>query len=247
MGRSFVSVFVAASMLAAALSVAPGPASADASRALQDARVVEQGHPRILCLGDSLTAGRGVPAARAWPSVLGDTLRAEKWPHAEIINAGVNGSTSSGAAERLQAQLAARPDVLILALGANDGLRNVDPAETKRNLAAAIDLAKANGIAVLLTGMKMPPIYGFGYRREFQETFESLAAEKQVTFLPFLLEGVALNDSMNLIDRVHPNAKGHTVVAKLVAGKLRPMLKPYEVEEENSPLTSRSRPPQRLR
>ncbi|MFN2426583.1 MAG: GDSL-type esterase/lipase family protein, partial [Candidatus Binatia bacterium] len=115
------------------------------------------GRPRIVCLGDSLTEGYSLAPEQAWPDLLQGALRREGWPRAEVVNAGVSGSTSASAVSRLQWQLRGRPDVLILALGANDGLRGIAPEETRKNLAAAIDLAQSNGITVLLAGTKMPP------------------------------------------------------------------------------------------
>lgn len=181
-------------------------------------------HPRVVCLGDSLTEGFSLPPGQAWPDVVQGMLRKEGWPDLEIINAGVSGSTSASAVSRLKWQLRLEPDVLVLALGANDGLRGIAPEETRKNLAAAIDLARENGIVVLLAGMKMPPNYGGEYTRQFSATFSSLAEEKNVALIPFLLEGVAGDPALNLPDGVHPNAKGYEVVAHTVAQHLRPVL-----------------------
>jgi acyl-CoA thioesterase-1 len=182
------------------------------------------GYPRILCLGDSLTEGLGVDPEQAWPDLLERELRSNGFPRAEVVNAGVSGSTSASASQRLRWQLRSPPDLLILALGANDGLRGISPADMKKNLAAAIDLAQSNGITVLLAGMKMPPNYGGEFTREFEAVYTSLAAEKNVPLIPFLLEGVAAEPSLNLLDGIHPNADGYAVMAKLVAKHLRPLL-----------------------
>lgn len=183
-----------------------------------------RGNPRIVCLGDSLTEGYGLAPELAWPELVKTALRKDGWPQAEVVNAGVSGSTSASAVGRLKWQLREKPDVVVLALGANDGLRGIAPEETRRNLAAAIDLAQASGITVLLAGMKMPPNYGADYTAAFEATFASLAAEKKVALLPFLLDGVAANADLNLPDGIHPNADGYEVVARTVLTHLRPLL-----------------------
>ncbi|MGK0203623.1 MAG: acyl-CoA thioesterase-1 [Planctomycetota bacterium] len=189
--------------------------------------------PRIVCLGDSLTEGYQVAPEFSWPSLIEKRLHAGAWPGAVVVNAGVSGSTSASALSRLNWQLRNKPDVLILALGANDGLRGIDPPVTRKNLAATIDAAKAEGIAVLLGGMRMPPNYGADYTREFQAVFTSLAAEKQVAFLPFLLEGVAARPELNQADGIHPTAAGYEIVAETVLGFLTPLLNELLGETRN--------------
>jgi acyl-CoA thioesterase I len=216
----------AACCLALATVVSPAAASAEESSTR---------HPRIVCLGDSLTEGFGLAPEQAWPHLLEEKLRREGWPHAEIVNAGVSGSTSASAVSRLQWQLRDPPDVLILALGANDGLRGIDPAETKKNLGAAIDLARSKGIVVLLAGMKMPPNYGNEFTRAFEGTFTQLAAEKQVAPIPFLLEGVAANPDLNLADGIHPNAEGYAIIAETAARHLKPILEKLPARQAAAP------------
>lgn len=193
-----------------------------------------RGNPRIVCLGDSLTEGYNLAPEQAWPHLVQDMLRSSGWPEARVVNAGISGSTSASAVARLQWQLKTPPDVLVLALGANDGLRGIAPAETKKNLAAAIDLARAHGARVLLAGMQMPPNYGADFTKQFAETFAALAAEKDVAFLPFLLEGVAADPALNLPDGIHPNAAGYEVIAKTVARHLKPMLSDAALAEPRS-------------
>jgi acyl-CoA thioesterase-1 len=180
--------------------------------------------PLVACLGDSLTEGYNLPPEEAWPALVEKTLRAGGWPTLEVVNAGVSGSTSASAVSRLRWQLRRKPDILVLALGANDGLRGIDLADTRKNLAAAIDLALENGIVVLLAGMMLPPNYGPEYTETFRAMFHELAAEKKVALLPFLLEGVAADPSKNLADGIHPNAAGYEVVAATVIRHLRPLL-----------------------
>ena len=185
------------------------------------------GAPRIVCLGDSLTEGYGLTPEQAWPELLEQSLHRRGWPGANVINAGVSGSTSASAVSRLEWQLRTKPDILVLALGANDGLRGVSPAETKKNLAAAIDRAQAIGVTVLLAGMKMPPNYGRDFTASYEELFSSLASEKKVPLIPFLLEGVAADPALNLSDGIHPNAKGHVVLAALVERHVVPLVEQY--------------------
>ena len=125
----------------------------------------------VLCLGDSLTEGYGLDAKQAYPAVLEARLHAQGYGHVRVINAGISGSTSASAVSRLKWQMRAQPDVLILELGANDGLRGVGVEDTRKNLRAAIAMAQERETLVLLAGMKMPPNYGPSYTREFEETF----------------------------------------------------------------------------
>ena len=175
---------------------------------------------RILILGDSLTEGYGVSAQQAFPSLLekklNDEFSSDKNRRYEIINAGISGSTSSGGVSRIEWLLKSKPDFLILALGGNDGLRGVPVEETKNNLEKIILAAKSKDIPTLLAGMKMPPNYGIEYTREFSKQFEDLANQENVPLIPFLLEGVGGNPSMNLPDRIHPNPAGHQKIAQTV-------------------------------
>ena len=175
---------------------------------------------RILILGDSLTEGYGVSAQQAFPSLLekklNDEFSSDKNSSYEIINAGISGSTSSGGVSRIEWLLKSKPDFLILALGGNDGLRGVPIEETKNNLEKIILAAKYKDIPTLLAGMKMPPNYGIEYTREFSKLFQDLANQENVPLIPFLLEGVGGNPSMNLPDRIHPNPSGHQKIAQTV-------------------------------
>lgn len=180
--------------------------------------------PVILCLGDSLTEGYGVDSEQAFPSVLERRLHESGHAGARVINAGISGSTSASAVSRLRWQLRARPDVLVLELGANDGLRGVDLADTRRNLDQAIALAKSAGVKVVLAGMQLPPNYGPAYARAFQTLFPELARARGVALIPFLLEGVAARPELNLADGIHPNAQGHRRVAENVLAVLLPLL-----------------------
>lgn len=180
--------------------------------------------PVVLCLGDSLTEGQGVAPEQAWPSVLERRLRTSGHPGARVVNAGISGSTSASAVSRLKWQLRAQPDLLILALGANDGLRGVDLAATRRNLDEAITLARDAGVRVVLAGMQLPPNYGPAYTRDFRALFVELAKQHEIALIPFLLEGVAARPELNLADGIHPNARGYERVAENVLAVLQPLL-----------------------
>lgn len=177
--------------------------------------------PRIVVLGDSLTAGLGLDRDEAFPAVLARRLR-EAGYRCEVVNAGVSGDTSAGGVRRLEWALDGDVRVLVLALGANDGLRGLPVAEMKANLAAIIRRAKARGIAVLLAGMEAPPNLGPAYTAEFREAFRALAREEQVPLVRFLLEGVAGQAALNQPDGMHPNAEG----ARRIAEHLWPALEP---------------------
>lgn len=180
---------------------------------------------RILALGDSLTEGYGIAPEDAYPEVLERLLKQGGQASIEVINAGISGSTSASAVGRLKWHLRAKPDLVILALGANDGLRGLNLDETRKNLAATIELAKKNGIQVLLAGMQIPPNYGKEYTRKFEAMFPSLAAEYRVPLIPFLLQGVGGEPKLNLEDGIHPNEKGHQRLARNVLQSLTPLLK----------------------
>ncbi len=179
----------------------------------------------IVCLGDSLTEGYGLAPERAYPSLVERMLR-ERGHSVRVVNAGISGSTSASAVSRLRWQLRSRPEIVVIALGGNDGLRGVDVATTRANLSAAIELAKKSGARVLLAGMKMPPNYGPEYTAAFEAIFPALAAQHGVALLPFLLEGVAADPALNLPDGIHPNERGAEVVARNVLAALVPMLEP---------------------
>lgn len=179
----------------------------------------------ILVLGDSLTAGYGVERHEAFPAVLADKAKAAGHD-VEVINGGVSGDTTAGGLRRLNWLLNRHVDILILGLGANDGLRGLSPETTAENLQAIIDAAKATfpDLRIVLAGMRMPPNLGPDYGRRFEEVFPQVAARNDALLVPFLLEGVGGNAAMNLGDRIHPNPAGHRIVAENVWQILRPLL-----------------------
>jgi acyl-CoA thioesterase I len=180
----------------------------------------------IVFLGDSLTEGLGLEESEAYPSLIAARLAADGRDDVEVINAGVSGATSASGLSRLQWYARAKPDLLLLALGANDGLRGLDINDMKANLAETIEFAQANGIKVALAGMLVPPNMGPDYTSAFAQVFPDLAAQYALPLLPFLLDGVAAVPELNQADGIHPNAAGAKIVANTVYSFLLPLLPP---------------------
>lgn len=180
----------------------------------------------ILFLGDSLTEGLGLEEHEAFPNMIAQRLKAEGRSDIDIVNAGISGSTSASGLSRLQWYVRSKPDLLVLSLGANDGLRGLDVNEMKANLAETIAFAQANGVKVALTGMLVPPNMGPDYSTAFAQVFPDLAAQYDLPLLPFLLEGVAAVPELNQADGIHPNLAGEKIVAETVYDFLLPLLPP---------------------
>lgn len=170
----------------------------------------------IVCLGDSLTEGYGIEPEEAYPQLLENYLVKNGMKEAKVINAGISGSTSSSGLDRLKWTLKANPTHLLLALGANDGLRGIKVEETFKNLDQIVRLAIENKIKVLVLGMELPLNYGEQYRKDFRNIYTKLATKHQLPKPPFLLEGVATKKELNLADGIHPNVKGHQVMGESV-------------------------------
>lgn len=170
----------------------------------------------ILAFGDSLTAGYGLPAPESFAAQLEKRLQ-EKGRFVRVTNAGVSGDTTAGGLSRLAWSLEDKPRLVILELGANDGLRGLDPSRTRANLGALIRQCLDAGAVVILAGMRAPVNWGEDYRTQFEAAFTDLAAEYALPFYPFFLEGVIENRSLVLEDGLHPNARG---VARIVDGIL---------------------------
>ncbi len=179
--------------------------------------------PRIVVLGDSLTAGLGLSADEAYPSLLQQRLNQEGLPY-DVVNAGVSGDTSAGGLSRLDWALDGDVRVLVVALGANDGLRGLPAEELKRNLAEIIRRAQGRHITVVLAGMEAPPNYGRDYAVAFHQIYPSLAKEYHVALVPFLLQGVGGVDRLNQRDGIHPTAEGARIVADNVWTVLAPIV-----------------------
>lgn len=179
----------------------------------------------ILVLGDSLSAGYGIAIAQAWPSLLADRLKRERLPYA-IANLSISGETSAGGRSRLPEALdRLKPAIVVIALGANDGLRGLPVAQLQDNLKHMIGAAKAHRAKVLLVGMRLPPNYGADYGQAFAEAYRSLAKTEKVALIPFLLEPIALDDAAYQADRLHPTAAAQPKILDHVWAGLKPLLK----------------------
>lgn len=179
---------------------------------------------KVLFLGDSLTEGYGVPKSKSYPVLVKKFLKEERKLEVEILNGSISGSTTASAASRLKWFLKAKPSVVFLALGANDGLRGIKVEESQKNLDKAITLAKEAGVKVVLAGMMVPPNYGPDYGKKFKAMYPSLAKKHNVSLIPFILEGVAGEKEFNQEDGIHPNEKGHEKMAKMIGELLFPLL-----------------------
>jgi len=182
----------------------------------------EGARPRVVILGDSLTAGLGLPVGQAYPTLLQRRLTDEGLNY-EVVNAGVSGDTSAGGLSRLEWALAGDVRLLVVALGGNDGLRGLPVEELHQNLARIIERAQAGGIGVVIAGMEAPPNYGNDYIVAFHDVYPALAREYHVALVPFLLQGVAGSEVLNQADGIHPTAAGARIVADNVWAVLRPL------------------------
>ena len=178
---------------------------------------------RIVALGDSLTAGYGVPADASFPARLETALRA-KGHDVTIVNAGVSGDTAAQGLARLDWALADGADAAIVELGANDALRGLDPALTRQSLTAILDALKARGIPVLLAGMRAPPNMGATYVEEFDSIYPDLARSHSAILYPFFLDGVAGVRGLNLEDGIHPNANGIEEIVQRILPKVEDLI-----------------------
>ncbi len=196
------------SLRAAGIVLALGLLSAPLAPARSDERVV-------VALGDSLTAGLGVAAEEAWPALVDARLRREGYPY-RVVNAGVSGDTTAGGLRRVDWVLRNRPEVAVVALGANDGLRGLAPDAMEANLLGIVERLRAVGVRVLVAGMEVPPNYGAAYARAFRGVFPDVARRTGAALMPFLLDGVAADPRLNQADGIHPNAAGHRAIAERV-------------------------------
>jgi acyl-CoA thioesterase I len=179
--------------------------------------------PRVVALGDSLTAGLGLDPEHAYPALLQRRLN-EAGLQYDVVNGGVSGDTSAGGLRRLDWALEGDVRVLIVALGGNDALRGLPVDELRRNLAAIIERAQSRGIEVILAGMEAPPNFGRDYFVAFHDVYPALATQYNVKLVPFLLDGVAGIDKMNQRDGIHPTAAGAQRVADNVWAVLKPVV-----------------------
>ena len=181
--------------------------------------------PTLLVFGDSLSAAYGIGQQAGWVALLQERLRQKRLDYT-VINASVSGETTSGGAARIAATLTAyKPAIVIVALGANDGLRGLPLAQMRDNLAVILRAAQKSGSRVLLAGMKMPPNYGPQYTQAFEQAYVALARQFKSALVPFLLDGVAGKRELFLDDNLHPNGQAQPVILENVWKQLAPMLK----------------------
>jgi acyl-CoA thioesterase-1 len=184
---------------------------------------------RVVFLGDSLTAGLGVDADQAFPSLIEKALQEEGLP-AQVVNGGVSGDTTAGGLRRLDWLLRQKPDVVVVGLGGNDGLRGLDPKASEENLRAIVRKSRDAGADVLLLGMLIPPNYGTDYANQFRAMYPRLAKELNVPLVPFVLEGVGGETSLNQADGIHPTAEGHRLIAANILPHLRPLVRKHPAQ-----------------
>jgi acyl-CoA thioesterase I len=183
----------------------------------------EDPRPRIVAFGDSLTAGLGVGSHESYPAQLQQQLDALGYRY-RVVNAGVSGETTAGGLRRVPWILNSKPEIVIVELGANDGLRGLSLDQTKQNLDRIIRQLRTAGVHVILAGMKLPPNYGTEYRTGFESIYPSLAASHRVPLIPFFLEGVAASAALNQADGIHPTKDGYRIIVQQILTTLRPLL-----------------------
>lgn len=170
----------------------------------------------ILFLGDSLTEGLGLSKKKAYPNLVLELIKTKLNKQINVINAGVSGSTTSDGLSRLKWYLKRKPDIVFIALGANDGLRGLNLNQSQENLEQIVSYALKSGAKVLLAGMLIPPNYGPEYSEEFKNIFINIKDKYKLKYMPFLLKGVAGEQNLNQADGIHPNEKGHKIIANEV-------------------------------
>jgi acyl-CoA thioesterase-1 len=224
--RLWTVTLLALSVLTAGGCGGADPSGADGVRPPVPSAAIEDSRPDapgIVLLGDSLTAGLGLAPEDSYPALLQKRLSALGYPH-RIVNAGVSGDTSAGGLRRLEWSIDDRTEVLVVALGGNDGLRGLPLEQLRANLAAIIDQARQQNIRVILAGMEAPPNFGTEYTTGFRQVYADLAGEYDVPLIPFLLDGVGGVPALNQPDGIHPNAEGAAVLAETVWQALAPLL-----------------------
>ena len=179
----------------------------------------------IVFFGDSITAGYGIASENAFPALINKKFEEQGLSYT-AMNAGLSGETSMGGLNRIDWVMRSKPAILMLELGGNDGLRGLSLEETEKNLKAIIDKVRSASpdTKIILAGMQIPPNLGQEYTEQFRNLYPKVAKEKEVKFIPFLLEGVGGDKSLNLSDGIHPNEEGHKIVAETVWEALEPML-----------------------
>ncbi|MBI4873275.1 MAG: arylesterase [Acidobacteria bacterium] len=189
----------------------------------QPVRTAADDRPVILAFGDSLSAGHGLGPGSSYADFLQKELDRKGYRY-RVVNEGISGDTTGGGLSRAEAAASLRPRVVILELGANDGLRGLPVEATRANLAETIDIFERAGAKIVLCGMTLPRNYGFDYIRSFEKLFRDLSREKKAALVPFFLEGVATRPELMQSDGLHPTAEGNAIVAQTVLKHLEPLL-----------------------
>ncbi len=216
------------------LGLTSGCQSETAAPVVEEAPVVTESAPakapvvalrRILFFGNSLTAGLGLDPAQAFPALIQDKIDSLGWAF-EVVNAGLSGETTAGGLRRIDWVLQQPADVFVLELGANDGLRGISTDDTRKNLQAIFDKARAANprVKLVMAGMQIPPNLGADYTEAFSDIFPTIAQQNEAALIPFLLDGVAGDPSLNLPDGIHPTVEGHRILAENVWRVLKPVL-----------------------
>lgn len=192
---------------------------------LMSMNLYSQQKKTILFFGDSISAGYGIQPQQAFPAVIQDKIDSLGLKY-EVINGGLSGETSAGGLRRISWVLQRDIDIMILELGGNDGLRGIDLSSTKENLQQIIDRAKAKNpeIEIIIAGMQVPPNLGTDYTKEFQDLYPELAEKNNLTLIPLILDKVGGRDEFMQPDQIHPNEKGHKIIAEMVWGYLYKIL-----------------------
>jgi acyl-CoA thioesterase I len=184
----------------------------------------DKAEPTVVILGDSLSAGYGIKIQEGWVNLLAKRLAAEGYGY-RVVNASVSGETTQGGLARLPRVLELnKPAIVVVELGGNDGLRGLQLAASRENLARIIERSRAAGARVVLAGMMIPPNYGARYTDEFRDMFTALAAKYRVPLVPFLLDKVALDPGLMQADGIHPNSKGQPRILENLWPQLKPLL-----------------------
>lgn len=192
--------------------------------AQQKSNLITTQEKLLLIIGDSLTEGYGVAPQDAFPALIQQKLKENKSPW-KIKAAGSSGSTSASGLERIKWLTKNKPDLVLILLGSNDGLRGLKPEETEKNLTAVVKWAKENKIEIIIGQLYMPPNYGKDYTKKFEKVFSNVAKKNKIPIVDFLLNNVAGKSELNLPDGIHPNEKGHKIVADNLYKSLSKYLK----------------------
>jgi acyl-CoA thioesterase-1 len=207
-----------------AFEIALPPAFPASSQPAANGPMPSGAQPRIVAFGDSLTAGLGVGPAESYPAQLQRRLE-DLGYHYRVVNAGVSGETTAGGVRRVAWVLKSHPTIIILELGANDGLRGLNPEQTQANLERIIQQFQRARVTVVLAGMKLPPNYGVEYTKAFEAIYPMLAQKYNLILIPFFLDGIAGSAKLNQADGIHPTAEGYRIIADKILETVKPLLK----------------------